>query len=98
MLKHCANADNPTVDKPHPDNPPSVACVRDAAEAGLSAAAIKARQMAEEEEAQIRTLLKQAIAAQIELVELRLKVLPQMKQAMQDELSSLQVLPSQALR
>lgn len=52
---------------------------------------MQARILAEEEEVEVQKLLKDAIIAQGDLLELRLKLLPQMLQAMQEEHASLQV-------
>ncbi len=54
---------------------------------------MQARLLAEEEEVEIQKLLNDAVTAQGELVELRLKLFPQMLQAVREEHASLQVLP-----
>ena len=72
------------------DGPISAACTRKAAAAGLSAAASQARIQAEEEEIEVQKLLREAIAAQQELLENRLKLFPDMLQAVREEHTSLQ--------
>ena len=95
MIASCLKPSHGTAHSSSPaeeDGPISAACTRKAAAAGLSAAATQARMQAEEEEVEIQKLLRDAVAAQQELLENRLKLFPEMLQAMQEEHNTLQVL------
>lgn len=65
---------------------------REAASAALAAATERAKLLADVEEKEVQKLLGEAVTAQAELIELRLKSFTQMVQAVHEERASLQVL------
>lgn len=74
----------------HVDGPLPASLVRKAASLALSAAAIRARQLAEDERQAVQKLMVEAVNAQGELLELRMKTFTHLSKAVQEERSSLQ--------